>query len=50
MRFLQSSCACVQVVSRILSRAEVARRDGADPKTMRAELADEGGGAGVRKV
>jgi hypothetical protein len=32
----------VQLVeSRILSRAEVARRDGADPNTMQAELAAE---------
>lgn len=30
------------VESRILSRAEVARRDGADPQAMRTELADEG--------
>lgn len=29
------------VESRILSRAEVARRDGADPQTMRTELASE---------
>ncbi|MBL8848715.1 MAG: phage portal protein [Planctomycetaceae bacterium] len=35
------------VESRILSRAEVARRDGADPATMQAELTDE---EEVRKV
>ncbi len=35
------------VESRILSRAEVARRDGADPKVMRAELEAESSQAGV---
>ena len=35
------------VSAQVLSRAEVARRDGADPHVMRKEIAEETGTAGI---